>query len=162
MPTRRQYLLGTTAAAFGGLMLWRQSGNTNSESFEIVRTDDDWRKILSEDEFAVLRKQATERPFTSPLDAEKRQGVYSCTGCKLDVYASETKFDSGTGWPSFYASLPHAIGTRVDRKLIIERTEVHCRRCGGHLGHIFDDGPEPTGKRHCLNGIALRFRPLNV
>jgi peptide-methionine (R)-S-oxide reductase len=113
-----------------------------------------------ENEYLVLREEETERPFTSPLNAERRIGTYACRGCALPVYASDAKYDSGTGWPSFFESLPDAIRTREDRRLIFQvRTEVHCRRCGGHFGHVFDDGPEPTGKRHCLNGLSLEFVP---
>jgi len=161
MPNRRTLLLGGAAilAAGGGLFAWRRSGAAPEESFEIVKTDAEWRKILTADEFAVLRNEATERAFTSPLNDESREGVFACAGCKLDLYSSKDKYKSGTGWPSFTRSLPDAVRTRPDRKLILERTEVHCRRCGGHLGHVFDDGPAPTYKRHCLNGIALDFRP---
>lgn len=125
--------------------------------FEIVKTEEEWRAILTDAQFQVLRHEATERPFSSPLNDEKRDGVYHCAGCDLALYESNTKFDSGTGWPSFYQALPNAVGTREDNSLFITRTEVHCRRCGGHLGHVFDDGPEPTGKRHCINGVALEF-----
>lgn len=106
----------------------------------------------------VLRKEGTERPFSSPLDAEKRAGVFACAGCGLPLFSSRTKFDSRTGWPSFYAPLSDAVGTRTDYKIGLPRIEVHCRRCGGHLGHVFDDGPKPTGKRYCMNGAAMVFR----
>lgn len=129
-------------------------------SFEICRSDADWRARLSEDEYLVLRKEGTERPYTSPLDKETRAGTYHCRGCNLPVYSADAKYDSGTGWPSFFKSLPNAVGSKEDRKFIFQvRTEVHCRRCGSHLGHVFDDGPEPTGKRHCLNGLSLDFVP---
>ncbi|MEL6471975.1 MAG: peptide-methionine (R)-S-oxide reductase MsrB [Cyanobacteria bacterium J06623_4] len=131
---------------------------TNGE-FEITKTADEWRETLTPEEFAVLREHSTERPFSSPLDKQYTAGTYSCAGCDLPLYASETKFNSGTGWPSFYAALDNAVGTSVDNTLFITRTEVHCRRCGGHLGHVFDDGPPPTGKRHCINGVALNFTP---
>ena len=134
--------------------------------FEISMSKAEWKKRLSPARYAVLREEATEKPFTnslkgetSPLLKEARSGTYDCAGCALPVYPSKTKYDSGTGWPSFYASLPDAVGTKEDRKLFTTRTEVHCRRCGGHLGHIFNDGPKPTGKRHCLNGLALTFTP---
>ncbi|MGE3245438.1 MAG: peptide-methionine (R)-S-oxide reductase MsrB [Beijerinckiaceae bacterium] len=161
MPTRRAIVVGGAGLVAGGaaLMAWRNSGAANRGDFEIVKTQAEWRKILTSRQFAVLREEATEKPYSSPLNAEKRTGVYACAGCGLDAYSSADKFDSGTGWPSFTRSLPDAVRTQPDRKLIIQRTEVHCRRCGGHFGHIFDDGPPPTGKRHCLNGVALRFKP---
>ncbi len=127
-------------------------------SFEITKTDEEWRSILTDAQYRVLRKEATERPHTSPLNGEKRAGDYHCAGCDLPLYSSKTKYDSGTGWPSFYQSIANAVGTKEDRSLFLTRTEVHCRRCGGHLGHIFDDGPAPTGKRHCINGVALTFK----
>lgn len=128
--------------------------------FEICRNEAEWRERLSQNEYLVLREKETERPHTSPLNDETRAGTYRCRGCDLPVYGADAKYDSGTGWPSFFESLPNAIGTKEDRKYIFQvRTEVHCRRCGGHLGHIFDDGPGPTGKRHCLNGLSLAFVP---
>lgn len=130
-----------------------------AEAFEITKTVAEWKEILTPDQFAVLRKEATERPFTSPLNDEKREGKFHCSGCDLPVYSSKTKFDSGTGWPSFYESLENAVGTKEDNSLFMRRTEVHCRRCGGHFGHIFADGPPPTGMRHCINGLALEFVP---
>jgi peptide-methionine (R)-S-oxide reductase len=130
-----------------------------ASAFEVTRTEAEWRAMLSDLEYKVMRKEGTERAFTSPLNDEKRKGTFACKGCDLPLYASETKFDSGTGWPSFWDALPGAIETKVDRKLFIARTECHCSRCGSHLGHIFDDGPKPTGKRHCINGVSLQFHP---
>jgi peptide-methionine (R)-S-oxide reductase len=128
-----------------------------AEVFAVTHTEDEWRKLLSPNQFKVLREAATERPFTSPLNDEHRKGIFRCAGCELDLFASETKFDSGTGWPSFYQPLENAVGTESDRTFGMVRTSVHCRRCGGHLGHVFDDGPRPTGLRYCMNGLALKF-----
>ncbi len=122
-------------------------------------TDTDWRKRLNPQQYDVLRKHGTERPGTSALNHEKRKGVFACAGCDLPLFSSDTKFESGTGWPSFYQPLPDAIGTKSDRSLFMVRTEVHCKRCLGHLGHVFDDGPKPTGLRYCMNGVALKFVP---
>ncbi|AZO20672.1 peptide-methionine (R)-S-oxide reductase [Mesorhizobium sp. M1E.F.Ca.ET.045.02.1.1] len=130
-----------------------------AETFEVTKTDAEWHAILSDAAFDVLRREGTEYPGTSPLLNEHRKGIFACAGCDLPVYPSETKFDSGTGWPSFWQEIPNAIGKTEDRSLGMTRTEVHCRRCGGHLGHVFDDGPPPTGLRHCINGVALSFKP---
>lgn len=126
--------------------------------FEVTRSDAEWRAMLTDTEYKVMREEATEKAYSSPLDKETRDGTYHCKGCNLALYSSEHKYDSGTGWPSFWQSLPNAVGTKPDNSLFATRTEVHCRRCGSHLGHIFDDGPQPTGKRHCLNGVSLVFR----
>ena len=122
-------------------------------------SDAEWKQRLSPAAFDVMRREGTERAFTSPLNKEKRKGTFACAGCDLPLFSSETKFESGTGWPSFYRSLPNAVGTSTDRSLLFTRTEVHCRRCGGHLGHVFEDGPPPTGLRYCMNGVALTFTP---
>ena len=130
-----------------------------TETFEVTKTDAEWRTILTPEQFRVLRKHGTERAGTSPLDKQYAQGTYACAGCDLPLFKSDTKFDSGTGWPSFWAPIDGAIRTTSDRSLFMTRTETHCRRCGGHLGHVFDDGPKPTGLRYCMNGAALKFLP---
>ncbi|MCU0535258.1 MAG: peptide-methionine (R)-S-oxide reductase MsrB [Hydrococcus sp. Prado102] len=132
---------------------------TSQERFEINKPEEEWRKDLTPEQFHVLRKHGTERAGTSPLDKQYGKGTYVCAGCGQPLFTSETKYNSRTGWPSFYAPLEEAIGTSVDRTLFMVRTEVHCSRCGGHLGHVFDDGPAPTGKRYCMNGAALDFKP---
>jgi peptide-methionine (R)-S-oxide reductase len=129
-----------------------------AETFEVTHTDAEWKKLLSPNQFAVLRLAATERPYTSPLDKEKREGIFACAGCDLPLFSSKTKFDSGTGWPSFWTPLENAVGTTDDRSFGMVRTAVHCRRCGGHLGHVFKDGPPPTGLRYCMNGVAMTFK----
>jgi len=149
----RRTFLTTTAAGAAALAI---AGPANA--FEIERTEAEWRKMLTKTQFKVMRQNGTERAGSSPLDKNYAAGTYHCRGCDLPVYPSSTKFDSGTGWPSFWQSLPNAVRTKPDRKLLSVRTEVHCRRCGSHLGHIFDDGPAPTGKRHCLNGVSLVFK----
>ena len=125
----------------------------------VVRSDEEWRRLLSEEQYRVLRKEGTERPWTSPLNDEKRSGNYVCAGCEQPLFKSNMKFDSGTGWPSFFDFIDGTIGTKRDFKLILPRTEYHCSRCGGHQGHVFKDGPPPTGLRYCNNGVALRFVP---
>ncbi len=163
---RRTFLSGSALLALlaGTTALWRigRPSDALAETFEVTKTDAEWHSILNDAQFAVLRKEDTERPGTSPLLEEHRKGVFHCAGCDLAAYPSDTKFDSGTGWPSFWDALPNAIGTTVDNSLFMTRTEVHCRRCGGHFGHIFDDGPPPTGMRHCINGLALTFKPASA
>ena len=156
---RRIFLNGLAATVPVAMVLSPRLFAATEGGFVVIRTEAEWKAMLSETEFAVMREEATERAGTSPLNDEKRAGTYACKGCELPLYSSETKYDSGTGWPSFYAALPGAIGTKEDRKLFSVRTECHCSRCGSHLGHIFDDGPAPTGKRHCLNGVSLIFLP---
>ena len=127
----------------------------------LARSDAEWRAELAPDQYRVLREHGTERPGSSPLNREKRTGLFDCAACGTPVYTSETKYDSGSGWPSFFAPIPGAVATTVDRSLGMVRTEVHCANCGGHLGHVFDDGPRPTGQRHCINGVALDFKPAD-
>ena len=126
-------------------------------TFDITKSDAEWRQALTPEQYRVLREHGTERAGTSPLDKEYGKGTFVCAGCELALFSSDTKFDSRTGWPSFYAPLDNAVGTTSDRGFFMVRTEVHCRRCGGHLGHVFDDGPQPTGLRYCMNGAALKF-----
>lgn len=161
---RRHFILtavGGALAAAGGVAAWGDlnGSGASAETFEVMLSDSEWRERLSDAEFRILREAGTEPAYTSDLLNETRTGTFVCAGCANAVYSSETKFDSGTGWPSFYEALTGAVGTKADYSLLIPRTEVHCARCGGHLGHIFDDGPPPTGKRHCINGLALDFEP---
>jgi peptide-methionine (R)-S-oxide reductase len=132
---------------------------TDTAKSPLERSDADWKKDLPPETFSVMRQHGTERAGTSPLNKEHRPGMYACAACGLPLFESTTKFDSGTGWPSFFAPLPQAVGTTTDRTLGMARTEVHCARCGGHLGHVFPDGPRPTGERYCMNGVALKFEP---
>ena len=162
MTSRRRFLSGAAIASgtfFTQGVTLAMPADAAGKTFEITKSDAEWKRILTPLQYAVLRREKTEKPFTSKLLNEKRAGKYNCAGCGLPVYSSSTKYKSGTGWPSFWKSLPGAIGTKPDNTLFMSRTEVHCRRCGGHLGHVFDDGPKPTGKRHCLNGAALTFTP---
>ena len=131
----------------------------SAQHFSVHKTEDEWRQALSAEQYRVLRRHGTERAGSSGLNAEHRQGVFHCAGCGTTLFDSQAKFDSGTGWPSFFQPRPGALGTREDRSLFMKRTEVHCARCGGHLGHVFPDGPEPTRLRYCINGVALRFEP---
>ena len=161
-PTRRSFFALCANAAVGALA-WQLVGRTEGASAAAPAAfslpDTEWRRRLSPAANSVLRQSATERPFSSPLNDEHRRGTFVCAGCALPLYASATKFDSGTGWPSFYDHLPHATGGSLDRSLGEQREEVHCARCRGHLGHVFDDGPRPTGLRYCMNGVAMRFVP---
>jgi peptide-methionine (R)-S-oxide reductase len=166
MVTRRQILLGTAGvavvtAAGVGVMRWVNSRATAASNghFAVTKTPEEWREILTPAQYAVLREEDTERPWTSPLNDEHRKGTFVCAGCDLPLFKSETKFNSGTGWPSFYAPIEGAVETGKDWSFGILREEVHCRHCGGHLGHVFKDGPKPTGLRYCINGVALKFVP---
>ena len=161
MMTRRNLLLAATGgvALLIGLKWFGNSAIEPAVAYEVEKTNTEWRKLLTPAQYDVLRRQGTERAGSSPLDNEKRKGIFKCAACELPLFSSETKFDSGTGWPSFYQPLPNAVGTSEDRVLLFSRTEVHCRRCGGHLGHVFEDGPRPTGLRYCMNGVALNFSP---
>jgi peptide-methionine (R)-S-oxide reductase len=164
MLSRRLIMLaGASVAAIAAAARFASPGTAGTEAkaktFEVTKSDEEWKKLLTSEQYYVLRKHGTERAFTSPLDKEYGAGMYNCAGCDLPLFASATKFNSGTGWPSFYAPLDNAIGTTSDRAWGMLRTEVHCRRCGGHLGHVFDDGPKPTGLRYCMNGVAMKFVP---
>ncbi|MBN3757740.1 peptide-methionine (R)-S-oxide reductase MsrB [Paraburkholderia sp. Tr-20389] len=174
MKSRRQFLLsgGSALATLAALANWRAfaagapdaseaSGNAAAR-FEVMHSDAQWRQMLTSAQYHVLREEGTERPFSSPLNDEHRSGLFACAGCSLELFSSRTKFDSHTGWPSFWAPLDHAVATREDGSWGMVRTEVHCRRCGGHLGHVFDDGPKPTGLRYCMNGLAMTFTPRAV
>jgi peptide-methionine (R)-S-oxide reductase len=150
-----------TGTALFSYLINQRSGlvaSSNTE-FEITKSEEEWRKTLTPEQFHVLRKHGTERAFTSPLDKQYAAGTYVCAGCGLPLFKSDTKFNSGTGWPSFFAPIEDAIATTIDRSLFMTRVEVHCSRCGGHLGHVFNDGPAPTGQRYCMNGVALEFNP---
>jgi peptide-methionine (R)-S-oxide reductase len=149
----------TALTAIGALVLLPSIAAAAADTDKVVLTDAQWKAKLPPDTFEIMRREGTETPFSSPLDHEKRAGTYFCAGCELALYSSKTKYDSGSGWPSFWRPLPNAVALKVDRSLMEERNEVHCRRCEGHLGHVFDDGPPPTGKRYCMDGVALRFKP---
>ena len=151
-------LLAATGCSSWGSLAGANPPNTSTETFPVSHTDAEWRQRLTAAQYNVLRAAGTEAPFSSPLNDEHRAGIFGCAGCGLDLFSSATKFDSGTGWPSFYQALPNAVIERGDGSLGMSRIEVLCRQCGSHLGHVFDDGPKPTGLRYCMNGVALVFR----
>ncbi len=156
--SRRTLLLGSAGFGLAALLTrFTSTPAAATEHFTVTHTDAEWRKLLSPQAYTVLREEGTEYAGSSPLDHEFSPGRYNCAGCELPLFLSTTKFDSGTGWPSFYAPIAGAVATRADSSLLMERTEVHCSRCGGHLGHVFNDGPQPTGLRYCMNGVALSF-----
>jgi peptide-methionine (R)-S-oxide reductase len=157
---RRAFIAHLIALTAGASLAGRSlAGDPEPPKEKIVRTEAEWKKLLTPEQYHILREEGTERAFTSPLDREYRKGTYVCAGCELPLFTSEMKFNSGTGWPSFSTSLPGSLETKKDFKLVWPRTEYHCARCGGHQGHVFDDGPKPTGQRWCNNGLALRFIP---
>lgn len=155
---RRQLFSWLVAAGLVSPLAARSAGTPSADAAAWQLTDAEWKKRLTAAQYNILRKEGTEAPGSSPLNDEKRKGVYHCAGCDLPLFGSEMKYDSGTGWPSFFTALPAALGTKTDYKLLYPRTEYHCARCGGHQGHVFNDGPKPTGKRFCNNGLALTFR----
>ncbi|MFD2251657.1 peptide-methionine (R)-S-oxide reductase [Pseudochelatococcus lubricantis] len=166
MAISRRYLLGAAAVLGGAAVSWRltapTAARTPEEAFPFSLTDAQWRARLSAAQYSILRGHGTEQAFTSPLNDEHREGAFNCAGCDVPLFSSTTKFDSHTGWPSFWQPLEQAVGTRLDTSYGMVRTEVHCRRCGGHLGHVFNDGPPPTGLRYCINGLALTFAPAGA
>ena len=161
MISRRAFTTTSLTALLAGSVTLQRASAAGSEQakFEITKSAAEWKQLLTPAQYYVLREHGTERAGTSPLDKEKRDGAFACAACDLPVYSSATKFNSGTGWPSFWQPLDNAVGTSIDKSFFVTRTEVHCRRCGGHLGHVFEDGPKPTGLRHCINGVALKFIP---
>ena len=163
MLDRRALLIGGAAVGlFVGLRWLHGSDVQAAGPFEIDKSDSEWRRLLTKAQYEVLRLHRTEIPGSSPLNHETRAGTFACAACDLPLFSSETKYDSRTGWPSFYRPLPNAVGTSTDHILLMARTEVHCRRCGGHLGHVFQDGPPPTGLRYCMNGVAMKFIPATA
>jgi len=155
----RRALLSASAAGIAALAFLRTPSSAASLRFTVNHSPAEWKRLLGPERYAVLREASTERAGTSPLLNEHRRGTFVCAGCALPLFSSTTKFDSGTGWPSFWRALPHAVIERADHSLLVERTEILCARCGGHLGHVFPDGPKPTGLRYCMNGLALKFAP---
>ncbi len=167
MMTRRNLGLGAIGAAAAGLGLSRlfageASAAKEGKAFPVSYSEDEWKRRLTEEQFYVLREHGTERPGTSPLNAEKRKGTFVCAACDTPLFTADTKFESGTGWPSFFRPIEGAVGTSEDNTFFMKRTEVHCATCGGHLGHVFDDGPAPTGLRYCMNGVAMKFKPAQA
>jgi peptide-methionine (R)-S-oxide reductase len=166
--SRRHVLFSLGAIAGGAFLLrgqlpvTREARAASGDTFPVQHTDAEWHSMLTPAQYDVLREEGTERAFSSPLDHETRAGMYTCAGCQSKLFSSDTKYDSGTGWPSFWQPLPDAVAQRTDTTLGMERDEVHCRRCGGHLGHVFDDGPRPTGLRYCMNGVALQFTSVSA
>ena len=158
MIDRRTWLAGGSAAVVAMLLTFGRSAGASAKDFPVTRTPAQWRAQLGPQRYRILREAGTERAYTSPLDKEHRRGRYVCAGCANPLFTSATKYDSGTGWPSFYRALPRAVTTRGPRSAFLG-TEILCARCGGHLGHVFNDGPRPTGLRYCINGLALRFQP---
>lgn len=158
MMTRRHILLSSAGLAVASSPLLAHIAHSEV-TFPVTHTDAEWRRLLKPEQYAVLRQSGTERPYTSPLLNEKRRGDFACAGCDQPLFSSTTKYDSGTGWPSFWAPLDKAVGTETDNSLAMQRTSVHCSRCGGHQGHVFNDGPRPTGLRYCMNGVSMTFKP---
>ena len=163
MVTRR-FILGSGTACLATIIgsAWQGAPPATAGEFNVVHSDAEWSKLLTPDQYAVLRQSGTEIPFTSSLLHEERRGNFACVGCDLELFSSTTKFDSGTGWPSFWAPLENAVGEIRDASYGMVRTAVHCSRCGGHLGHVFADGPKPTGLRYCMNGVVLTFKPIDA
>ena len=167
MMTRRNLGLGAVGAAAAGLGLSRLFGGEASEAreakvFPVNLSDDEWKKRLDKEQYYVLREHGTERAGTSPLNQEKRSGTFACAACDKPLFTADTKFESGTGWPSFFKPIDGAVETSEDNTFFMKRTEVHCANCGGHLGHVFEDGPKPTGLRYCMNGVAMKFKPAQA